>query len=204
MTYYTPSDEPATERLLFITRSAENHGYGHLRATIVRRAQSHYVDPDTGRTVYADDENATGYRNATWHTSNDKTGVLVDDFRVCCQITVRELDGTRPEEFKPYGTSHQFSTVFKVEERDAERMMKTFKYVGKKMKSIAEDHGDFSDRDFAAYCRRVALALGIKRYIVSSRFANGSGSLADKDNYRESNMSDINYTVDTLCEQYGK
>ena len=205
MTHYFPSDEPATERLLFISRSPELHGFGHLQATIVRRAQSHYVDPDSssGRMVYCDDANATGYRNATWHTSNNKTGVLVDDFAVRCQITVREYDGTVPTEFKPYGSSHQFSTVYKVEEQDCERMLKTFKLINKKMKSIAEDHGDFSDRDFATHCRRVALALGIKKFITVSRFGNGT-SLDVADNYREGNMSEIGYTVDSLCEQYGK
>ena len=200
MNHYLPSDEANSERILMIQKQERNGEFAHIIAYVVRRAVADHVDPDstTGRMIYADGKNATGYRNATW-SSAKKNAVYVDGFSVRSQLTVTADAGSR--ERKPYGTRYVYRDVYEVDARNSAHMANTFKVVGKKITEIQDTYGYVDDSDVAAFIIRLGVALGIKTFAYL-RPKYPRASLEQSDCYNEVPTFGVARVVDEMIASY--
>lgn len=183
MRHYYPSDEPSTERLLLISPEPVSHGYGHIRATVVRRAL-HDITFGDGRKQYNDGHAAIGYRNAGWSGGN-KTALYVESFCVRCQMNTEKDRGSDTQVYRsgqPYGSKVCFMDTYQLEAMEAKHIANTLTKIEAKMAKLEKDWGHTDTDNFANYVERVAKVLGITRFIVSTGRGNNLGIEGD---YRE-------------------
>jgi hypothetical protein len=205
---YFPEDEPAAERFLLIVKESSdgsNREFGHLRATVVRAAVSHYEDPDNaGRMIYEDDTNATGYRWAYW-SSNKSNAIYVNKLALRCQLDLYNHDGSRvPDEKRvPYGTDYAFYDPYRIDRREAVCIAEAFKKLDGRFAVMNKNFSSLDTKRYAEITVRFAHALGIKRILSYSKFSHGT-SLAEMDNFLVSSVVDTSYIVDKLVEQFNK
>ncbi len=192
MNNYAPDQEPATERIMLIDIGYNQYEgeFGHLLATVVRRAQPDIVNPDTGGRQYWDgsgEDAKIGYRNCTW-SSNKPSALYVEDLQITNQFDKRAFSLE-----KPYGETVAFKP-YKVDARDAKAMAKTFDKLTKHGDKLADQFG--WPENYAELVIRTALALGIKRFAVYRSDTGPSKSLAQK--FREFGPGEVSYHVDAL------
>jgi hypothetical protein len=190
MNNYAPDTEAPTERVMLIDIGYSQYegDYRHLLTTVVRRAQADTVDADTGARRYFDgsgDDAGVGYRNCSW-SSGKANALYVEDLQITNQF------GRFTDE-PPYGETVAFKP-YKVEQREAVAMAKTFAKLETKGKQISDLHG--YPRTYAELVIRTALALGIKRFAVYRENSSTNKTLTQK--FREFGPGDVAYHVDEL------
>lgn len=190
MNHYHPDSEPGSERLFLVeyVNRYNDADYGKIHAKVVRRAVRDRQDPDNPEhTIYADGKNATGYRNCSW-SSGAKNALMVEDLIVAGQFELKKGDAV-------YGADIRYMP-YSVEARDAEHMVNTFRKVQKKMDAYYDDFG--SANGYADFLRRVAKAMGIKKFLI---FTNGGDFLGlDSPNMREFDATSVEFLVDKLVK----
>lgn len=185
-------DEPATERLLYIV-SEKSGDFAHVKAHVVRRAQSTLTD----QRLPCDGKDAKGYRNVRW-SSGKKNALYVYDFTIQCQLTIGDRSYER--EKKPYATKYHFGECYEVNYREAKRMVQTFEKLSKGMTSLHEQFGYIDDSDFAGYLLRIANILGIKTFLIKKpNYHNYDFSYPEA--YREMKTSDIHFEIGRLIAE---
>lgn len=192
MNNYAPDQEPPTERIMLIDIGYNQYegDYGHILATVVRRAQPDIVNPDTGSTKYWDgsgDDASVGYRNCTW-SSSKPNALYVEDLQITNQFDKRAHSIE-----KPYGESVKFKP-HKVEAREAKAMAATFAKLEKHTEKLRQSFG--YPKDYAELVIRTALALGIKRFAVYRSPVSSGKTLVQP--FREFGADAVGYHVDTL------
>lgn len=165
---YHPTEEAPTERLIHIylePRPSYGGDHRHIRTAVVRRSMAHVRNSDLVIEKYWDAVAANGYRCASWSSSKENA-VFVDGLTVRGQIDAYGAD--KLNDGKPYGNEAVFMP-HRVDARDALRMANTFKFLARRSKML-EDRGHiFTYDDFSEAVRKLALSLGIKRFIVKRR-----------------------------------
>jgi hypothetical protein len=186
MMNYNPSSEPGTERIMLLALDPQpSYGsdFGSLRAYVVRKAQSHAINPDTGRKTYWDGESVAGVRNTSW-MSNKPNALYVEDFCVVCQF-----DRTGDSAGKLYGSDIVFKDAHRIEAREAEQMHRTFSTVNRKLDKLGEKFGNLHSNKYAELILRVASILGIEAFALMTEYTLIT---------RTSGASNVQYMVDKL------
>lgn len=196
MTAYHPTDEAPTERLLHIylePRPSYGGDHRHINLRVIRRAMSHVKDDNGVTRKWYDDENAVGYRNASWANSKT-TGMLVDDLGVRGQIDAYGPNKLR--DGKPYGNEVMFYP-HRVDAHLAKRMADTFAKLERAGKKLTDAGHVFNFDDYADAVRCFALSLGIKRIIIQrAEWLHADYSEARA--FHEMPLAEVKYAVDDL------
>lgn len=201
MTYYTPDQEPSTDRLLLLSLPAEDGGgsYRHLTARVIRVAAQMFEVRGESKSRYGDSD-SVGFRHAKWAKST-KTGLYVEDMVLRGQMTVRELDGSAGAR-EVYGTGLEFQP-YKVDLQMSVRMAKTLTTLDKAFNTLDTEAGSIPDSDFAGIASRLMIALGIKRCAMFRE--PGFSCLGKPENLVLGDISRITMFTEQLLDRvYGK
>lgn len=165
MTFRQPYQDPRSERLLLVALEEKQYRgseYRHIRATVVRRAVPHKIDPNVVGTVkeWNDDYEAkcAGYRVASYVFPTNSTNIYVDDMQLRGQIDAMP----RPlRDGRPYGNAIRF-TPHQVDANTAQAISSFYK----KFNAFVDKYNlTRQDDDFYVALNHLAQFLKITRVV---------------------------------------
>lgn len=201
MFYSYPESEAPTERLIHIylePRPSYGGDHRHINTRVVRRAKEHEMNEDGSVSKYWDGKrgsrDASGYRSADWTFVTPMTAVVVRDFGVRGQIDAYALN--KVNDGKPYGNEPAFDSA-RATAQAVKKMHDTFHVIERRVNKLLAQGHSFRNDDFETAVRRVALALGIKKFIVH-RKGRTNAAYDDPSAFVEFDLSDLQYYIDHL------
>ena len=201
MTFRQPYQDPRSERLLLVAlEEKQYHGseYRHIRATVVRRAVPHKIDPNVVGTVkeWHDDYEAkcTGYRVASYVFPTNSTNIYVDDMELRGQIDVMP----RPlRDGRPYGNAVRF-TPHQVDANTAQAITAFYK----KFNAFVDKYNlTRQDDDFYVALNHLAQFLKITR-VVFFKPGVTRASLSEANCFEETDIAFAKINVDAMLKPF--
>lgn len=202
MTFRHMHHDVQSERLLLVVlenSDSYSREYRHIRATVVRRAVPHVIDPNVIGTVktWNDEYEAKcfGYRVASYILSKT-SGTYVDDMQLRGQIDVCEkpMNGGRPYgnrvEFKPH--SVDWNTA---------RAIADFY---KKQDAFVEKHNlTRRDDNFYVQLNHLAQFLKITKVLFHKQYVTHC-SLADANCFEETDIAFASVRIDEMLKPFAR
>lgn len=205
---YSPSHEAPTERLVMILLEGQNSyssDHRHIRATVVRRAASHVVMPntnlDSNTTIFYDDREATGYRNASW-SSHKSSAIRVDGLQIRGQMDVHKETTKQMREGQPYGNEIEFD-LYRIRRNDAKQMHEAFIKIDKAVSKMEANRTlpQYRDDTFTNAVALLAVIFNIEKFLFLNPNHVGSTALSNEAAWVECNRLKLNENVQHLVKK---
>lgn len=176
----SPTPEHPIRLLL---RELRESGYYHLNATVIEVRPAHDPDGPFGR-----------LRNAEVHA-----GLYVNDLEISSQGSDDDRASERGRNLYAWEIHYRPHCV---EQADAERMLRTFKVLERKMAAMDTKHG--RPVTYGQYLGRVALALGAEGFVMRKGKAKSAWESYDDADYSWWSLKDGIAEADWLVEKWVK
>lgn len=201
MSFRQPYQDPRSERLLLVAlEEKQYHGseYRHIRATVVRRAVPHKIDPNVVGTVkeWNDDYEAkcTGYRVASYVFPTSASNIYVDDMQLRGQIDAMPKpmrDG------RPYGNKVTF-TPYQVDANTAQAITAFYK----KFNAFVDKYNlTRQDDDFYVALNHLAQFLKITRVVFYKPHVTHA-SLSEANCFEETDIAFAKVRIDEMLAPF--
>lgn len=201
MSFRQPYQDPRSERLLLVAlEEKQYHGseYCHIRATVIRRAVPHTIDPNVVDCVkeWNDDYEAKcrGYRVASYVFPTPSTNIYVDDMQLRGQIDAmpRPLRNGRP-----YGNSIRF-TPHQVDANTAQAISSFYK----KFNAFVDKYNlTRQDDDFYVALNHLAQFLKITKVVFYKKYITHA-ALSDVNVFEETDIAFAKVRIDEMLAPF--
>jgi hypothetical protein len=201
MTFRQPYQDPRSERLLLVAlEEKQYHGseYRHIRATVIRRAVPHTIDPNVVGTVKEWNDNypekCTGYRVASYVFPTNSANIYVDDMQLRGQINAMP---SPLRSGRPYGNSVRF-TPYQVDANTAQAISGFYK----KFNAFVDKHGlTRQDDDFYVALNHLAQFLKITKVVFYKKYITHA-SLSEANVFEECDIAFASVRIDELLAPF--